>query len=361
MTSSDTSLAASPAMGERIAAACARGDLPAAAGAPRGAAAIPEVRLLGTGETFAAWRIGPARGAALTLRLPWRALDPAMAARSLEREAAALDVLPPGVGPRLIALHPRAGTSPLGLPCILTTHVPGRVLAPERWTAAHLRAHADLVARLHNRSLPARGPVDAVPAADPPRPFSILADAEQALGALRAEHPAVLARDGLPDLVAAALRVCAAADPACGRIGDEDGWVLAHGDLSATNVLWRTAPGGAPLPDLIDLEWAQADDRARDLAIIGGAVHGGPWYVPMDERAIEAFLDAYLERTRALRPDLVIDPRALRIRRRGWEAYERTAMTLHVAARAAEGSALHARVLPGLRRLLERRLAELTG
>ena len=100
----------------------------------------------------------------------------------------------------------------------------------------------------------------------------------------------------------------------------------------------------------IDFEWAQGDDPARDLAILGGAVHGGPWYVPLAEDQVGEFVAAYV-RARGEQsevPSSVADVPSLRERMRAWTAYERTAMLVHVASRAAT-RASHRRVLPVLR------------
>ena len=100
----------------------------------------------------------------------------------------------------------------------------------------------------------------------------------------------------------------------------------------------------------IDYEWAQGDDPARDLAIIGGPVHGGPWYVPLAEEQVMAFVEEYVRARGELGevPAGIADVGALRERMRAWTAYERTAMLVHVASRAAT-RASHRQVLPVLR------------
>ena len=54
-------------------------------------------------------------------------------------------------------------------------------------------------------------------------------------------------------------------------------------------------------------------------------------------------------------PDSVVDVAALRERMRAWTAYDRTAMLVHVASRAATRAA-HRRVLPVLRGTLAQEL-----
>ena len=123
---------------------------------------------------------------------------------------------------------------------------------------------------------------------------------------------------------------------------------LCHGDLCATNILWEHGAGG-PTARYIDFEWAQGDDPARDLAILGGAVHGGPWYVPLAEEQVAAFVEEYVRARGELGevPAGIADVGALRERMRAWTAYERTAMLVHVASRAAT-RASHRQVLPVL-------------
>lgn len=297
-----------------------------------------QVELLGTGETFAAWRLSAEDGTALLVRIPWHT-----PAHPLADELAALTQLPPGVGPESLALHDDAESSPLGAPYLVTTPVPGRILAPPRWTRGHLTAHADRLAHLHRVATRGRGPVSL--GADPwermePVRLSLLelfeADTESV-------DEAVLARIGGPGVLRCAARRLREADSA---FADLEGFVLSHGDLCTTNIVWD-----AQVPRFIDFEWAMGDDPARDLAIIGGAVHGGPWYVPLTEEDIEAFVGSYLHaRTRlddaselprleGQAPPLpapTLDPAGLRARRDAWEIYEKTAMLLHVARRVTD-------------------------
>ncbi|WP_058235146.1 phosphotransferase [Devriesea agamarum] len=178
---------------------------------------------------------------------------------------------------------------------------------------------------------------------------------------------------------------------------------LVHGDLVTTNILWTTRgpeegqlaashPGRSALspaerhacpltdrdtfpptdrdtlpptdqntfdlePRYIDFEWARFDDVARDLAIIGGEVHGGPWYVPLSRDAVRFFVDAYAQEASRLRPTQSEEPETLLQRREGWEAYEKLAMLLHCSQRAdRENSELHAEAAGSLRTTLTRKL-----
>lgn len=358
---------ASPAMGARIVEAWRRGALvlplreddsplrlpglhksvlpPSLSGQAR-------VILAGVGERFAAWRVIPQENAPVIVRIAHVAPDELH--QDLGHEIAALTLVPPEVGPDPIAVHHDAETSPLGHPYVVTTEVRGTAAAPEAWTGAHLTAHASLLAHLHSVPAPGRGPVtfgeepwSAVPAG----PQRLLAEVEGEVASWRERHGAVIAEHGLEPFLDAALAEVAGIEE---QIAGLEAFVLSHGDLCATNILWdRVDPGGAPHVQYIDFEWAQGDDPARDLAIIGGPVHGGPWYVPLDEEQVAGFVSTYVAARRELGPvtDAIADTEALRSRMRAWTAYERTAMLVHVATRAATRST-HRRVLPVLRSTL---------
>ncbi|MFC0673682.1 aminoglycoside phosphotransferase family protein [Brachybacterium hainanense] len=295
-----------------------------------GAQARVRIGRLGRGESFEAWEIRPEHGPALTVRVPWR--DPQQQVAAMAREQQMLRYVPAGIGPRALALHAEAARSPIGAPCLVTTHVPGRVLAPRDWSEEHLHTHARLLARLHRE-----------PQAAPRSPSWSEETSSLFAGwsaQLAAEDPHALA-----PVLTLAQEICARAAP---MIDAAPRRALCHGDLCATNIVWdgeRCA--------YIDFEWAMVDDPARDLAIIGGRVHGGPWYVPMDEDRTIGFVREHL---RALGGSAE-DEDGLRGRMRAWTAYERSAMLMHLAERAGE-SAFHAGVLPGLR---DRLTAELEG
>ena len=350
---------ASPAKGERIAEAWRIGALVRASDPHR--SVLPpsrpgrlsgraHVALAGVGERIAAWRVTPQEGAAVIVRVPHVA--PEELHQDLAHELAALTLIPPEVGPAPIAVHDEASTSPLGHPCVVTTDVPGVAAAPGAWTGAHLRSHARLLARLHSVPAPGRGPVSSGPepwAAVPVGTPQLLAEVEAEVGVWRERHGALLAEHGLEPFLEAALTGVAGIED---QIASLEGFSLCHGDLCATNILWAgtDAASSDPRVQYIDFEWAQGDDPARDLAIIGGRVHGGPWYVPLAEEQVAQFVDAYVRARGELGevPAAVADVAALRERMRAWTAYERTAMLVHVASRAAT-RASHRRVLPVLR------------
>ncbi|MFC7457405.1 phosphotransferase [Brachybacterium sp. GCM10030267] len=337
------------------------------------------VSLAGVGEHFAAWRLVPQENAPLIVRIPHVPL--AEMPQDLAHEIAALTLVPPDVGPQPIAFHdepadegsPPAGAggpapggdpgdpapSPIGHPFVVTSEMPGTAAVPEAWTAQNLAAHAAHLAHLHSVPAPGRGPVTlgrnpwaAIPRGTP----SLLSEVEAEVESWRSRHGALIRELALEPFLDAALSRVATVES---DIAQLDGFVLAHGDLCATNIMWDRPVEAAEPPAVgyIDFEWAQGDDPARDLAIIGGAVHGGPWYVPLDEDQVSAFVDAYV-RARAEHgpvPASVADVGALRRRMRAWTAYERTAMLVHVASRAATRAA-HRQVLPVLRGTLAEEL-----
>lgn len=314
------------------------------------------VSLVGVGERFAAWRLTPQENASMIVRIPH--VDPAELHQSLSHEIAALTLIPAEVGPDPIAFHDDAATSPIGHPYVVATDMPGSAAAPETWTPDHLAAHAEHLAHLHTVPAPRRGPVSLGEdpwAQLPSGPPSLLGEVEQLVEQWRQRHAAVIAEHHLEPFLEAALAAVAGIEPEIAAMADGGGFVLAHGDLCATNVLWSHPEAGddQPVVRYIDFEWAQADDPARDLAIIGGPVHGGPWYVPMDEQQVAGFVDRYV-RARAEHggvPPSVADVPALRRRMDAWTAYERTAMLVHVASRAST-RVVHQRVLPRLRSTL---------
>ncbi|MGY5766467.1 aminoglycoside phosphotransferase family protein [Brachybacterium sp. DNPG3] len=319
-----------------------------------------EVELAGIGEHFAAWTVAPLRNAPVIVRIPHTdaaAGEP----QAFDHEIAALALAPAGVGPEAVAFQGDPARSPLGLPYVVTTHVPGQALAPQAWTPAHLRAHARLLALLHTVAAPGRGParLGKQPWKDVPREHSLLTEVEAAADSWRADHRELLAEHHLKPFLKAMVKRVKKVEP---QIKDLDGFVLSHGDLCATNILWGpSADGGSaavgahaadggntadtdPSVRYIDFEWAQADDPARDLAILGGSVHAGPWYVPMGEEHVAGFVAAYVDERHRLAADQgtagevpasVSDVAALRARMRAWTAYERTGMLVHLASRAA--------------------------
>ena len=100
---------------------------------------------------------------------------------------------------------------------------------------------------------------------------------------------------------------------------------LIHGDAVATNVV--LGPDG--LPRLIDFEWSGPGDIAKDLALIGGRVTGGPWYLPMTSDDVTAFVteysrySRYSRRSRLAQDAGATDPQRMLDRRDGYELLDR--------------------------------------
>lgn len=294
------------------------------------------VSLAGVGERFVAWRVSPQLNAPVIVRIPHVAASELH--QGLSHEIAALTLVPGEVGPAPVAFQDDPRLSPIGHAYVVTTDVPGTAAAPTAWTQRHLSAHAAHLALLHTVEATGRGPVSLgadVWAQVPPGPPSLLTEVAEEIVIWRAQHPQVLAKQQLEPFLEAAYEVVAGIEA---EIAGLDQFVLAHGDLCATNILWERPVDESALPSVryIDFEWSQGDDPARDLAIVGGSVHGGPWFVPMGERQVEQFVTAYVT-ARAEHgqvPDSVADTAALRRRMWAWTAYDRTAMLVHVAVRA---------------------------
>lgn len=339
---------------------------------PTGLAGPATVDLAGVGERFAVWCVQPEGNGPLAVRIPH--VGPDELAQGLAQEMAALTLASAGIGPEPVAFHDDAVTSPLGQPYVCTSYTEGEVLPVRDWSPEHLTAHARRLAHLHEVTAPGRGPLQL---ADDPL-GAVLEDGvplvEEVREQARVWHERAgqeITSEGLSPFVDAML---ARVEAEAALFEELDRSVLVHGDLCATNVLWSpeggssaphdaadpggpSRPGAPGDPRFIDFEWAQADDPARDLAIIGGTVHGGPWYVPMDTEAVEEFVHAYVDERRALgdRSAACTDVSGILRRMRVWTAYERTAMLVHVA-RLAPDSRRHREVLPTLRGTLAREL-----
>ena len=120
------------------------------------------------------------------------------------------------------------------------------------------------------------------------------------------------------------------------------------------------------MPRFIDFEWAGPGDPAKDLALIGGRVVGGPWYAPMGRPEIAAFVTEYAGCLRRLGAEAAqtgavsqarprsghrptweadartADPQRLLARRDAWELLDRLPNLLYCLS-LAEQSPRHAR------------------
>ena len=275
----------------------------------------PEIAPLGSGESYTAWRIGSGDQARV-LRVPRR--PPHEMPRSMEAEFEVLRRVPPELGTSAVALETGAD-NPLGAPYMVTTHVPGRALRAADWNPRLATSLAHQIARLHVAF--AAGPA--------PSAASVPSACEQGEGLLTwwsSHHPVTLTDPRVNALLPAWRRGLARLDPAFAGVAVHP---LIHGDVVATNVI--LGPDG--VPRFIDFEWSGPGDTAKDLALIGGRVTGGPWYLPMTPDDVAALVTEY---SRYSRHAGAIDPQQLLARRDVYELLDRLGNLLYCLSRPGE-------------------------
>ena len=270
---------------------------------------------LGSGESYTAWRIGSGDQARV-LRVPRR--PPHEMPRSMEAEFEVLRRVPPELGTSAVALETGAD-NPLGAPYMVTTYVPGRALRAADWNPRLATSLAHQIARLHVAF--AAGPAPS--AASVP---SASEQGEELLAWWGTHHPATLSDSRVSALLPAWLRELTRLAPAFEAVPTHP---LIHGDVVATNVI--LGPDG--VPRLIDFEWSGPGDTAKDLALIGGRVTGGPWYLPMTPDDVAAFVTEY---SRYSRHAGAIDPQQLLARRDAYELLDRMGNLLYCLSRPGE-------------------------
>ena len=284
------------------------------AGELRGVKAGPIVRL-GAGESYVAWRIGSGDQAQV-LRVPRR--SPHEMPRSMTAEFETLRRVPPELGTSAIALE--TGTdNPLGIPYMVTTHVSGRALRATDWNPRLATALAHQIARLHEALATSPAPSAVfVPSAGE--------QGEELLTWWGRRHPETLTDPRVSALLPAWCRELTRLAPAFEAVPIHP---LIHGDVVVTNVI--LGPDG--VPRLIDFEWSGPGDTAKDLALIGGRVIGGPWYLPMTSDDVAAFVTEY---SRHSRHAGAIDPQQLLERRDAYELLDRMGNLLYCLSRPGE-------------------------
>lgn len=345
----------------------------AEAGRIRGVPPGPvRLRRLGAGESYAAWLLCSGNKERV-VRIPRRPLD--QLPRSMAAEFAALEQVPPDLGASAVAIALETGSggigddgpdgpggsggpdNPLGIPYMVTTYVPGRVLAPGDWRPEFAAPLAVQIARLHLALSTVSGE-SALPGAPTQLPTASQ-EGETLLSWWREHHPRTLLDPRVVALLDPWRRALGRFDPAFeGALTHP----LIHGDAVLTNIVFDAAG----VPRLIDFEWAGPGDPAKDLALIGGAITGGPWYAPMERTEVTAFVSEYARCVQRLseesaqtgavpqarsysgdpmvwRPDAhATDPQALLARRDAWELLDRLPNLLYCLSRAEE-SPWHAR------------------
>ena len=282
---------------------------------------------LGSGESYTAWRIGSGDQARV-LRIPRR--PPQEMPRSMGAEFEVLRRVPPELGTSAVALE-TSSDNPLGTPYMVTTHVPGRSLRAADWNRRLAAVLAHQLARLHEALATGTAPSAAfVPSAGE--------QGEELLAWWSEHHPATLADPRVTALLHAWRRELARLAPAFETVPTHP---LIHGDAVATNVV--LGPDG--LPRLIDFEWSGPGDIAKDLALIGGRVTGGPWYLPMTPDDVTAFVTEYSRysryshhgrRSRHASDAGATDPQRLLDRRDGYELLDRLGNLLYCLSRPGE-------------------------
>ena len=243
--------------------------------------------------------------------------------------------VPPELGTSAIALE--TGTdNPLGTPYMVTTHVSGRALRATDWNRQLATALAHQIARLHEAlavpATPTGAAGEASPAPSAARVPGASEQGEEMLAWWSDHHPVTLTDPRVTALLPAWRRELDRLAPAFETVPTHR---LIHGDAVATNVI--LGPDG--LPRLIDFEWSGPGDTAKDLALIGGRVTGGPWYLPMTSDDVTAFVTEYSRYSRCSRlaqDSSATDPQRLLERRDAYELLDRLGNLLYCLSRPGE-------------------------
>ena len=242
----------------------------------------------------------------------------------MQAEFEVLRRVPPELGTSAVALE-TGSDNPLGTPYMVTTHVPGRALRTADWNRRLATALAHQIARLHEALAAGPAPSAAfVPSADE--------QGEELATWWGEHHSQTLTDPRVRELLPAWRRELDRLTPAFEAVPTHR---LIHGDAVAPNVI--LGPDG--LPRLIDFEWSGPGDTAKDLALIGGRVTGGPWYLPMTPDDVTAFVteySRYSRRSRLAQDTGAADLQRLLERREAYELLDRLGNLLYCLSRPGE-------------------------
>lgn len=229
-----------------------------------------EISYVGHGSSFDAWKIADAYSVLppVLARIARRSDMP----KPVDQEITALRELDgTGFAPQLY-LFDAGPENAVGGTLVVTSFDAGVVKDPGEWSFAEVCAVIDRAAELHTAT--AR-----------PGSSSGMGWYNGSIDYWRRTAPETIAAEPLASLIAAVEDYVREREPAFDRLSEV---ALVHGDLVASNIL---LDGG--VPHFVDWEWAEVDDVARDLALIGGPSHGGEWYVPLTDSQVAETVARY--------------------------------------------------------------------
>lgn len=273
---------------------------------------------VGIGESYVVWAVSDGEST-YAVRVPHHPLD--QMHRTMAQEFQFASKVPAKVGLKALFFEPDAA-GPLGVPYMVTEFSEGSTKTA--WSGRDFEALVPVLVELHShRSWHQESDVvdDSI---DLLKGFREAWDWWRQSERELTESAAVMElRDRVDRFVAERQWACQGAQKCA-----------IHSDLCATNVLFD--PDDNPL--LIDWEWAEDGDPAKDLAYVGGEAFLEPWYVPMTRSQVKQFVLEYVDKAFAsLAPAQREDQyQRLLARRDSWEAWERYTMGLHCLRRGRD-------------------------